>query len=676
MPNPRPILGVTFAALLASIVASARAEEATYTTTWSQEALAGVEQPPESAELRALRLAEEELFAQKAKLPGTAGESDPEVRAQAEVAASEGPEPPRELERDGRKVDLSFLKGLKLPSIPVRWDPRVVEYLLFFKEDARGRELALGWLKRQERYGPMIRAVLAQHSLPPDLQYVAMIESGYDPEARSNADAFGMWQFLQQPAEYYGLRVDHWVDERLDPERATAAAARFMADLYERFGCWELSFAAYNMGYGGLLRAIRKYNSNDYWLLSHLEAGLPFETSLYVAKITAMAIVAHNPAAFGFEKLQHEPTLKLAKVDVQAGTSLKQIASAAGIGLEQLQAVNPHLKRTRIPPGEPTVHVYLPREARVTFAQSWSLQRDDGKPPLAHVVRFGETLDDVARRAGISVQKLRELNELPADARVSQGFSLFVPGDAKPTSDLVEALVASVPDKQFQYEGRRRIFYRVGPQDTPSSVARFFDVTLDELNSWNHLAEGAALHGGMLLQLFVVEELDLSRAVVYRPEEVRMLTIGSDAFFDYHEAQRGRARVRYRVQPSDTLSELAERFELSVGSIARINQFPSQRELKAGEWLTVYLGASEADKLAALGLIERIGDAQASASDTTRMSDEEDELPEVEGEPLVAPRKEAPLTPPKKTRGAITSPDEPGKKRVRAAPRPATKKAP
>jgi membrane-bound lytic murein transglycosylase D len=631
--------------------ARARADEPVYAATWSQEALEGVEQVSESPELRLLRLAEEELFA---KAPGELPEGfDPDHPPAAPDAVTAAP--PLSFERDGETVDLSFLKGLKLPSVPVRWDPRVVEYLLFFKDDPRGRELAAGWLKRREKFGPMVRRVLGEHSLPTDLQYLAMIESGYDPQAHSAAEAWGMWQFVKAPAEYYGLRVDHWADERLDPERSTRAAARFLRDLYERFGSWELTYAAYNMGYGGLLRAIKKYNTNDYWLLSHLEAGLPFETSLYVAKITAMAIVAHNPERFGFDKLTAEPTLQVAKVDVDAGTKLEDIARVAGISLEQLRAVNPHIKQSRVPPGEPAVHVYVPREVQVTFAQGWSTRRDSDTP-IAHVVRLGETLELLAKRVDSTPQQLRALNELPNETTVKAGFALFVPAHAKPTADLVDPLVATVPARDFRYSDRKRVFYRVGPEDTTAALAQFFDVSQDELITWNSLSEGAALQTGMLLQLFVQPELDLSRAVVFSPDEVRILTVGSNEFYDYHEAQRGRVRVHYRVQRGDTIGALAQRFDLSAGSIGRINQFPSNRELTSGERVIVYVPKDDVAALEHRGLVERFSKAEGEAALAALAPDEPDAdvrepaLPEAEGRAAAEPRQELPLTPPKKPR--------------------------
>lgn len=582
---------------------TARADRGIYATTWAQEAMEGVSQGLESPELRTLRMAEEELFGSAPEEPPDSYDPDCVYGAPDALTSSA---PPTRLERaDGAPVDLSFLKELKLPSLPVRWDSRVIEYLLFFKNDRRGRDLAIAWLKRVERYGPLIRRVMAEHSLPQDLQFVAMIESGYDPLAHSAADARGMWQFVKQAAQFYGLRVDHWVDERLDPERSTKAAAMFMRDLYDRFGSWELSFAAYNMGYGGLLRSIRKYNSNDYWLLSHLEAGMPFETSLYVAKITAMAIVANNPERFGFGNLTREPTLALDKVDVAPGTGLRAVASAAGMDIEALKALNPHLLRGRVPPGDQLVRVYVPRDKYEAFAKRWS-QNHEPAAYVSYVMRFGESLEEVARRHNLSPSKLRQINDLGDEVKIKAGFPLLVPGSQTTAKESAEPPAATVPAKEFRYEGRRRVFYRVAAQDSPESIARFFEVTVDELCAWNSLAESASLQSDMLLQLFVVPDLDLGKAVVFAPDQVRILTLGSDEFFDHHETQRGRVRVRYRVRPGDSLTKIGERFELSAGSLGRINQFGSNKELKADDWIIVYVPEKQLPELEKKGLIKPV----------------------------------------------------------------------
>ena len=115
---------------------------------------------------------------------------------------------------------------------------------------------------------------------------MAMVESGFDPVARSHAAAVGMWQFVKRTGTHYGLSYDHWVDERRDPSRPRRRRGAFFKHLHGRFRSWPLALAAYNMGYGALMRSIRKYNTNDYWTLTQVEAGLPFETNIYVAKIS------------------------------------------------------------------------------------------------------------------------------------------------------------------------------------------------------------------------------------------------------------------------------------------------------------------------------------------------------------------------------------------------------
>ncbi|MCZ7684286.1 MAG: lytic transglycosylase domain-containing protein [Sandaracinaceae bacterium] len=232
----------------------------------------------------------------------------------------------------------------------MRWDERVIRFLEFFRDDPRGNRFVRAWLQRVDRYGPTIRETLGRQGLPRDLIFVAMVESGFDPTARSHAGAAGMWQFVERTGESFDLPVDHWVDMRLDPARSTEAAARYLGQLRDRFGTWELAFAAYNMGYGALLRAIRKYNTNDYWTLAHLEAALPFETNIYVAKIVACAIVAHNPERFGLGDLAREQPVRFQTVSIPGGVSLSVVARAAGTTSERLRELNPALRRGRTPP--------------------------------------------------------------------------------------------------------------------------------------------------------------------------------------------------------------------------------------------------------------------------------------------------------------------------------------
>ena len=253
--------------------------------------------------------------------------------------------------------DMSWLLSLALPDMPVRWDARVVRYLSYYHDEPRGRSLLQGWVRKSGRYGATIRRVFRNRGLPDDLVWVALIESGFDPAIRSSAGAAGLWQLMPEGAKAFGLAIDRWIDERYDAERATEAAARYLADLHRRLGNWELALAAYNMGYGALLNAIRKYNTNDFWELTKVEAGVPYETALYVPKIIAVAVAARNNAAFGLDSVRIEPPLAFDAVAIPSGTSVTTIAAAAGVAPSAIEALNPQLRRGRTPPLSPSSEI-------------------------------------------------------------------------------------------------------------------------------------------------------------------------------------------------------------------------------------------------------------------------------------------------------------------------------
>src|SRR5262245_66216767 len=161
--------------------------------------------------------------------------------------------------------------------------------------------------------------------------YVAMIESGFDPNDRSHAGAVGLWQFMPEGGRIYGLRNDYWVDERRNPEKATEAFVHYIADLKERFGAWPIAFAAFNAGYGAVLRAMQKYNTNDYWELCRHEDALPWDTVLYVPKVMATALVGENRPKFGYDTVRPDPAFTYERVSVSSSMSFAAVARAAGV---------------------------------------------------------------------------------------------------------------------------------------------------------------------------------------------------------------------------------------------------------------------------------------------------------------------------------------------------------
>ncbi|MBK8251276.1 MAG: LysM peptidoglycan-binding domain-containing protein [Polyangiaceae bacterium] len=560
----------------------------------------------ESAELTAMRQVDQALF--PAVTP-SAGEpwpvlGSPLVNSSEPKVSTSGLPPEGQLAAISPATpvkDLSWLKQLDMPDIPVRWDARVIRYLEFYKNDPRGRAMAATFIRKSGRYGGAIRRVLREQGLPEDILWLSLVESGFDPTIHSPAGAAGLWQFMPEGARIYGLYVDRWVDERHDPERSTVAAARYLSDLKTRFGSWELAFAAYNMGYGGLLAAIKKYNTNDFWELSKLEAGVPFETALYVPKIVSIAIVARNKATFGCDDIEVDPAITFDKISVESGVSLQSVASAAGVSLDMIESFNPQLLAGRTPPLAPGLTVDVKWTLRVPEGAGAKTAKAlprliENEPKLErYTVRFGESIEDIASQRKTNKSSLAQLNGLKSGESVRPGTVIFVPAGPHGVAAALSAKpLIVVPAQTFVLPHKRRVFYRVVAGDTLAEVAAVLATTSEDLAKWNLLDSSAKLHDGMTLQAFVGEKQVLSGVVFLEEKDARILVVGSPDFFAHFEAQKGRDRVFVTVKEGDTWAGLAKRHGLSVGMIERINQRSRTSPLTPGERVVVYIPAGKA----------------------------------------------------------------------------------
>jgi membrane-bound lytic murein transglycosylase D len=402
---------------------------------------------------------------------------------------------------------------------------------------------------------------------------------------------------MPEGARIYGLRIDYWVDERKDPVRATEAAMRYLGDLKERFGAWPLALAAFNAGYGAVLRAMQKYNTNDYWELTRHEDGLPWETVLYVPKVMAAAIVSANRALFGYDQIPDDKPFEPESVIVPGGTALATLAKATSSPVAELEALNPELRRKRTPPGERWA-VRVPRGTAAIAAQ----RLPDVKEAIApYTLRFGERLDDVARAHGASTRELRSLNGVDDPSELRPGLTIVVPAGRKPLpSPPSETVIVAVPDKDAVVAGRKRVFYRTLATDTVADIAAFFGVKTSDLQRWNNLDADARLASSMVLQLWVADDFDTSRAALVDPAIVRVVTTGSDEFFDLVEARRGRVRFSYVVKKGDDLAKIGKRYGLTVADLERINRFGHRATpLTVGQKIIVYRELTPAEKKAA-----------------------------------------------------------------------------
>jgi len=204
------------------------------------------------------------------------------------------------------------------------------------------------YLARSGRYLPLMLRIFREHGLPEDLVYLCLVESGFNPWAKSPAEAVGPWQFIKDTAQRYGLRVNGWVDERRDPEKSTRAAAHYLKDLYRQFGCWYLAAAGYNAGEKRVEGTLNRNNTHDFWELAQRRL-LPQETCNYVPQLIAAALIAKNPEKHGFQGISYQSPWRAVRVKVPGGVDIRWFAEALAIPFETLRELNPELLKDRTP---------------------------------------------------------------------------------------------------------------------------------------------------------------------------------------------------------------------------------------------------------------------------------------------------------------------------------------
>lgn len=481
-------------------------------------------------------------------------------------------------------------------------DERIRLYLERFRTDERAKRHAINMHKKFKEMGPFLQEILLRQGAPKDLVFVAMVESGLNPNIRSSAGAMGLWQFISSTGTEYGLTQNRWIDWRRDPIKATEAAAKYLMNLHDRLGSWELTFAAYNMGYGGLLRTMQKYNTNDFWALTQMEAALPFETILYVSKIISLSIIHRHPENFGLVTEEAIEPYAVEGLQIRPGTSLATAAKAAGVSVETLKLWNPALLRNRLPPNQ-EYPLRISVTASTRFKERFvSVAAEEGAMTL-YTVRLGETVRSMSRLTGCPESEIRRINELGRNERIVPFTQLFIPTARRPApfsetspgtrsasasstapKPMIPFLVARKPS-----DDHMRVFYKVVRGDTLDDILKAFKLDRAQLVAWNHLQPRANLQEGLHLQIFVPKDMDLSMINVIKEDEVMVFDIHSGEFFEAYEREQGRVRLRVKVKAGDTLSSLASQYRLPLSSLQRINRLSRDATLHVGQDIIVYV---------------------------------------------------------------------------------------
>ncbi|GAB5519659.1 MAG: LysM peptidoglycan-binding domain-containing protein [Rhodothermales bacterium] len=471
------------------------------------------------------------------------------------------------------------------------------------------------WMRRSETYFPMVEQIFREEGVPDELKYLAMIESGLVPTAKSWARAVGMWQFIAATGGAYGLGVDSWVDERRDPEKATRAAARHLRDLYKQYGNdWHLAIAGYNCSPRCIKRGIRRAKQEKgvetptFW---DIYEYLPRETRNYVPMYIAAALTASNPEAFGLTRPEPGPRYEYDFVPVRGSLTLSQVAEMVSTDAETIQALNPELRRNAIPPTQGVYYLRVPLGTGNQFLAAYQLLPEEQKQPsLEHRVRRGDTLGAIARRYGLTVSQIRQMNGLRGST-IHPGQRLTVTsakGTGVSENDKVE--IASMQSQSVQYGARlirplasdndaaiarsvqpsatssnvraastrsstttatntsttraansnTRVTYRVRRGDTLNKIARRYGVSVSDLRNWNNL-RGSRINSGQRLSIYAENPTAASSSSASK-------------------------KVTYRVRRGDTLSGIAKRYGVSVSEIRRWNNLSGSR-IRSGQRLTI-----------------------------------------------------------------------------------------
>ncbi|MEN9354553.1 MAG: hypothetical protein RL318_1878 [Fibrobacterota bacterium] len=480
---------------------------------------------------------------------------------------------------------LKYLREFQLDSgihydLPIEINGRVLASLALFR-DRIPKHFAI-WLARKGRYESMIREKLRAAGLPQDLVHLAMIESGFNPKAYSPAAASGIWQFLSASGKRFGLRVDRYVDERRDPERATDAAIQYLTFLNNRFNDWKLAMAAYNCGEGCMDRQIKRSGVErpSYW-----DLPLPAETREYVPRIFAATILGRNPAAHGFNIVPWHP-LASDTFTVEGGITLQKVAEALHCSQDTLAALNPALMRKMTPPRKEPWTLRLPAGTRDAFALIYpGMEKSFSAPEptrWVHRVRKGETVSSIASRYGVSAQEIKSWNRL-GKRTIRPGKTLVIYGDPSDSRIVAEEPANKRRSSAAQAEDVAvTASHRVRSGETLASIASRYRVSVASIKSQNHLRSDKLRPG---------QKLRISRSTgrasaAENSADKRKPDARSKKDTARSSEKEGRGGASYTVKSGDSIYSIARKAGVSVAEIVKANSLKGNR-IKPGQVIKI-----------------------------------------------------------------------------------------
>jgi membrane-bound lytic murein transglycosylase D len=361
--------------------------------------------------------------------------------------------------------------------------PAVDNWVRRYSEDKR--KSFQGCLDRGRPYAVRAQEIFEQKGLPKDLIWVALVESGFSPSARSHADAVGMWQFIATTGKRFGLDQNEYVDERRHPFKAAEAAADYLSFLHDTFGSWSLALAAYNAGENGVQRALDQTGVSTFWELAERNA-LPSETCDYVPKVLAAVKIMREPTRYGFDFYPESSERKHEIVCVPGGVRLTWLGKQIGIDEYELKSRNPELCKGTTPPGASVYELCVP-------------------------VGTGECVEEVLAARSLPPLRLADADPPRSSSSKDTPAASRAKTSSKGNEKAKPRVVASKPGErrkppQAGNKSRGAVWYPVRKGDTLTSIAGRFGVPVEELRAHNDLNHKEKLVPGRVLSISTREQ--------------------------------------------------------------------------------------------------------------------------------------------------------------------------
>lgn len=443
-------------------------------------------------------------------------------------------------------------------------------------------------MARSKRYLYHIVGEVERRGMPSEIALLPMVESAFNPQAYSRSKASGIWQFIPSTGKNFGLKQNWWVDNRRDVTAATDAALNYLQKLHLMFGTWDLALAAYNAGEGTVQRAIdrnRKHGlPTDYESLS-----LPPETRNYVPKLQAMKNIMTHPERYGLnlDPIPNRPYF--AKVIAPEQIDAKLAATLAEISFEEFSALNPEYNRPVLTSNGSVHEILLPVSAVEPFNENLANYTQPLVSWQTYHAKRGERMENIAKKFGIHVAELRDVNDLTANSKLKSAMPLLVPGNAQADNtqaEIRDAAYTLAPEPEPTRSQTNSHIHQVKPRESLAAIARIYRVSPKMILAENQL-KSSHLKAGQRLRIPAGKNQIMLASNDKKPERMQQAKLNKAKLHGEKRLNSSR-KIRYLVKRGDTLASIARKFDISTSDLKRWNKLAGD-QIAPGNQLTLML---------------------------------------------------------------------------------------